>query len=496
MDSILKIGIVLIKLYPRETTITTGQVLDVSNENKRQALLRSLPAMEKVLSDSRLSGYDDLVDRGTMKKICRSTLDRWRADILADQRETYSDESFFAEIVEELKRRQKPSLRPVINATGVVIHTNLGRSPLAEQAVQAVAEVARGYSTLEYNLESGHRGQRNSHVEWLLCQLTGAEAAVVVNNNAGAVLLALAALAGGKQAVVSRGELVEIGGSFRIPDIMGFAGTELVEVGCTNRTHVSDYEKAITDDTAMLLKVHPSNFRITGFHSQVPREELAELAHRRGVLLMEDLGSGILADPRALGIEDEPTVCQCLDSGVDVVTFSGDKLLGGPQFGGIVGRRNVIDRLRHHQLLRALRCDKLSLAAAEATLRLYLSGQWRQVPTLAMVSAPATVLYERAEALKRKIDAELADLCLLTAVVQTQDAVGGGSYPERPLAGWGVSVRSSESLSSGAIQERLRHADFPVVAGAGDGALVLHLRTLAPDCESALLKSLRQALEA
>ena len=173
------------------------------------------------------------------------------------------------------------------------------------------------------------------------------------------------------------------------------------------------------------------------------------------------------------------------------MTFSGDKLLGGPQFGGIVGRRNVIDRLRHHQLLRALRCDKLSLAAAEATLRLYLSGQWRQVPTLAMVSAPATVLYERAEALKRKIDAELADLCLLTAVVQTQDAVGGGSYPERPLAGWGVSVRSSESLSSGAIQERLRHADFPVVAGAGDGALVLHLRTLAPDCESALLKSAR-----
>lgn len=467
----------------------------MSKENKLQTLLRSLPAMERILSDSRLTDYDSLVERDVLKRICRATLDRWRETMIEGDTEVYSDALFFAEIKDELERRRRPSLRGVINATGVVIHTNLGRSCLAPEAVKAVMACADGYSTLEYNLESGSRGQRNAHVEWLLCQLTGAEAAVVVNNNASAVLLVLAALGDGRESIVSRGELVEIGGSFRIPDIMSFAGTKLVEVGCTNRTHLVDYERAMTDQTALLLKVHPSNFSITGFHSAVPREELAELAHRRQALMVEDLGSGILVSAAELGIEGEPTVAECIRAGADVVTFSGDKLLGGPQIGGIVGRRDVIEKLRRYPLLRALRCDKMTLGAMEATLRLYLKGQWQKVPTLAMVSVPKGRLYERAVAFRERIDEELKDFCLLTSLVETEDAVGGGSYPEKPLSGWAVSLRVSDgTLSAGALQERLRLSSDPVIAGAQANALCLHMRTITPDEEGRIIAALRDVL--
>ena len=460
-----------------------------------QEMMRSLPSMDKILSDERLKGFEDIVDRDSLKRICGSALDRWRSLILDREIERYDETLFFAEMRQELKRRQHTSLRPVLNCTGVVVHTNLGRSCLAPEAADAVEATARGFSTLEYNIESGSRGQRNSHIEWLLCQLTGAEAAVVVNNNASAVLLCLAALAGNKEAVVSRGELVEIGGSFRIPDIMQFAGTKLVEAGCTNRTHLKDYEAAISDDTAMLLKVHPSNFRITGFVSVIPREDLAQLAHSRGLLMVEDLGSGILIDSQTLGLEGEPTVKECLAAGCDVVTFSGDKLLGGPQIGAVVGKKEIIDKLRKYPLLRALRCDKMTLAAMEATLRLYLRGEWRKIPTLSMIATPAAELKNRAESLRARIDAELQDLCLMTSVVAVDDAVGGGAYPERPLPGWAVSVRTADNtLSAGALQEYLRRASVPVIAGARNNELLIHLRTLRSEEEDQLMLSLRESL--
>ncbi len=458
--------------------------------------VRALPAMGKILTDSRLQPFQDALGQQAVKEICREVLDRWRQDLL-ERRRSYDEEALFAELVEALERRSSPSLRRVINGTGVVIHTNLGRSPLPPEALEAVRDCALGYSTLEYDLDRGGRGHRNAHLEPLLCQITGAEAAVVVNNNAAAVLLCLAALAAGREVVVSRGELVEIGGSFRIPDIMNFAGVKLVEVGCTNRTHLRDYAEAITDRTAMILRVHRSNFRIVGFQSQVPREELAQLAHSRGLAMMEDLGSGSLVDGQALDLTDEASVMETLKSGVDVVTFSGDKLLGGPQIGAILGRQDLVDRLRRYPLFRALRCDKMTLAAMEATLRLYLRGQWRRIPTLAMVAASSQELRRRAEELRWRIDEGLSRFGLITGLMEVEDAVGGGASPETVLPGWAVWLRPAQgSPSAGTLQQRLRRARVPVIAGAQDKALVIHLRTVSDQEMDQLLPSLAEALEA
>ncbi len=457
--------------------------------------MRSLPSMEKILSDDRLKEFESLIDRDSLKKICTEALERTRSQILDRGTDCYDETEFFAQLRCELKRRLQPTLRPVLNCTGVAVHTNLGRSCLAREAVEAAMRVGCGYSTLEYNLETGSRGQRNVHIEWLLCQLTGAEAAVVVNNNAGAVLLVLAALAGNKEVVVSRGELVEIGGSFRIPDIMQFAGTRLVEIGCTNRTHLKDYENAITDETVMLMKVHPSNFRITGFVSHPEREEIAQLAHSKGLLMVEDLGSGTLLDAKTLGIEGEPTVSECLKAGVDIVTFSGDKILGGPQIGAIVGKKELIDKIRKYPLLRALRCDKMTLAAMETTLRLYLSGAWKKIPTLNMINVSSEELKTRAQRLKKSIDSACSDFHIQTKVVPVEDAVGGGAYPERPLPGWAVSIFAlDEKLNAGILQERLRGTKMPVIAGACKDEILIHLRTLPCDDETSLINSLCEAL--
>ncbi|SMG11580.1 L-seryl-tRNA(Sec) selenium transferase [Dethiosulfovibrio salsuginis] len=442
---------------------------------KFNVLLREIPSMEKVLSDERCLRYGDLVERDVMKEICSSLLDGLRKAILSGELDSFRRDDFFVLLDESMDIYKRSSLRSVVNATGVVVHTNLGRSCLAEEAVDAVNQVARGYSTLEYDLKAGERGQRNSHVESLLCRVTGGEAAVVVNNNAGAVLLCLAALSSGRSAVVSRGELVEIGGSFRIPDIMTFSGTKLVEVGTTNRTHLKDYAGAIGDDTAMIMKVHPSNFKIVGFHKEVPREELAALAQEREVIFMEDLGSGVLADLSGSGLEGEITVRECLESGVDLVTFSGDKLLGGPQIGGIVGKRDLIERIRTYPLLRALRCDKMTLAAMEATLRLYLKGSSSKIPTVAMLTISSEDLKGRCENLACKLRSVMPDGSI--DVVEVADAVGGGAYPGRDLPGWAVSLRVG-SLSAGSLQEALRKRETPIVAGARDGALMIHGRTL------------------
>ncbi len=343
-----------------------------------------------------------------------------------------------------------------------------------------MSEVAEGYSNLEYDLKAGARGQRNSHIEDILCSLTGAESALVVNNNAGAVMLALSALAKGREVVVSRGELVEIGGSFRIPDIMSLSGAKLVETGTTNRTHLFDYEHAITENTSMLLKVHPSNFRIEGFTSAPERKELAHLAHERGLIFMEDAGSGLMVNGENIGLPPntgEISIKACLDSGADIVTFSGDKILGGPQIGGIVGRKKYVDILKKYPMARALRVDKVTLAGFEATLRLYATGQLDEIPTLRMLRLDTETLKAHAENLADTLTRRLSPENSQVRLVEVQDASGGGSCPEIALKGWGVAVRH-KTFGAGHIQRLLRNLDVPILCGARDDEIVIHVRTL------------------
>jgi L-seryl-tRNA(Ser) seleniumtransferase len=377
----------------------------------------------------------------------------------------------------------RPSLRRVINATGVVLHTNLGRAPLAPAALAAVIEVGRGYSNLEYELDEGARGSRHGHLVASLRELTGAEDAVVVNNNAAACLVALAALAAGREVIVSRGELIEIGGSFRVPDILRASGCRLVEVGTTNKTRLADYADAITADTALLLKVHRSNFAMVGFTEEVEADELAALAAVRERASMIDLGSGALLDEaarRAIGLGDEPSVAAAVATGVDVVCFSGDKLLGGPQAGIIAGRAAAIARVRAHPLIRAMRPDKMTIAALAATLAMYRDGRAREVPAIAMLGASEAALKARAERLVAMIAAGAGGVRLLASVIETRSAVGGGALPRVELPSWAVAL-SSPSRAADTLDARLRAAEPPVVARIADGAVVLDVRTIADD---------------
>ncbi len=393
-----------------------------------------------------------------------------------------------------LARSQRPSLRRVINGTGVVLHTNLGRSLLAPAAARRAAEIAQSYSNLELDLETGERGSRYVHVESLLCSLTGAEAALVVNNNAAAVLLVLSALAQGREVVVSRGELIEIGGSFRIPDVMSQSGARLVEVGTTNKTHRRDYEQAVTPETALLLKVHSSNYRILGFTAAVSREEMVQLAHQRGLLAVEDLGSGVLVDELpTYGYEAEPTAVASVRAGVDVVTFSGDKLLGGPQAGIIVGSREAVEKIRRHPLNRALRIDKLTLAALEETLRLYLDPQraWEEVPTLQMLSMPQVELRRRARRLAQRLRAALGPEARVE-VVEGSSQAGGGSLPAVEIPTWLVALQV-EGLAAHQVEERLRHGDPAVLVRVQHDQVLVDPRTLLPGDDADLAAALAAA---
>ena len=450
---------------------------------KLQQIMKQIPSMDRLLSLPWVAEYEKKIGRETVKSLITR--------LLADQREKIKkdpDTAFDADTIAEdarrlIKKKASTSLAPVVNATGVVIHTNLGRSLLAKEAIDAITAAAGSYCTLEYSLEEGARGHRNDHVEWLLKRLTGAEAALVVNNNAAAVILALTALAKDRESIISRGELVEIGGSFRIPEIMALSGTKMIDVGTTNRTYLKDYENAITDECAVLLKVHPSNYRITGFHSAATREELAALAHSRGLVLMEDLGSGMLIDMSQAGLsgENDPTVAQSLRAGCDIVTFSGDKLLGGPQIGVIAGRKDIIDKLKKHQLLRALRVDKMTLAAFEATLRLYLRGEENAVPTVEMIFRKKEELLPEARRLARKLKALMKKTKVqryFVDVVPTTDTVGGGSFPQSELPGYAVALSLPELGNSGRLAERLRMSSAHVIAGASDDRVLFHVRTL------------------
>lgn len=456
--------------------------------------LRAIPAMDIVLGYEWVQSWFESLGRMRVKRIISRELSDIRRSIVEDDGE-FSPDTFRDSCISALASASRPMLRRVINATGVVIHTNLGRSLIADEAVSAMSEIAGSYSNLEYDLKAGSRGQRNSHIEDLLCAMTGAEASLVVNNNAGAVMLTLSALAKGSEVVVSRGELVEIGGSFRIPDIMELSGATLHEVGTTNRTHLYDYERAISESTTMLMKIHPSNFRIEGFTSSPERKDLSRLAHEHGLIFMEDAGSGLLVDGEIIGLSSnsgEISIRECIESGADIVTFSGDKILGGPQIGGIAGRKKYIDRLKKYPLARALRVDKVTLAGFEATLRLYAQGRYDDIPTLRMIRRDNDGMKTQAESIAEELRGKVR---ASVRVVETDDATGGGSCPEIRLTGWGVSLRH-ETYGAGHVQKLLRGLDVPVLCGARDDEIVLHVRTLQDSDISALINAVEGVLNA
>ena len=388
----------------------------------------------------------------------------------------------------------RPKLRRVVNATGVVVHTNLGRSLLAEEAVANLVAVAGRYSNLEYDLAAGRRGSRYMAVRDLLCEITGAEDAMVVNNNAGAVLISLETIARSRNVVVSRGDLVEIGGSFRIPDVMAKSGAVLREVGTTNRTHLRDYEGAIDPDTALLLKVHWSNYSIVGFTAQVPLRELVELGARRGIPVMEDLGSGTFIDFSRYGLLKEPTVQDSVASGADVVTFSGDKLLGGPQAGVIVGRKPLIESIRKNPINRALRIDKLTLAALESTLRLYRdeARAVAAIPTLRMLTESENAVQPRAEELARRLQA-IGDSRLKVEIVRLSSKAGGGSLPLLDLPSRCLRVQV-DGLTANQLELKLRRNDPPIIGRIENGAFLMDARTLQPDEAPIIAAALASAL--
>ena len=414
----------------------------------------------------------------------RAEADRLRAAVAQGTACTDPGASIEEAAADRLARQSAASLRPVINATGVVLHTNLGRAPLSAAAAAQIVRLATAYSNLEYDLEAGARGRRDAHAERLICGLTGAEAACVVNNNAAATLVTLAALAAGREVLVSRGELVEIGGGFRVPDVMAQSGARLREVGTTNRTRVADYAAAITDRTAAILRVHPSNFRIEGFTERPSVGDLAALGRRFTIPVVDDLGSGHLGgDVPAL--PDEPSIRATLAEGADLVMFSGDKLLGGPQAGLIAGRQDLVERIRRHPLMRALRVDKMTYAALEATLQAYAADRPQDVPVQRMIAATADELGVRAV----RLAAALRGGVLTATVIGGFSAIGGGSAPGSALPTRLLRL-DHEVVSASALEARLRALDPPVIARIENGAVVLDLRTVLPDQDEGLAEQL------
>jgi len=463
------------------------------------AALRALPSVEKVLEQPALAAILQALPRSVVVNAVRATVAEARETLRRSRSATAPDAARLAGLAGERARREaSPALRRVLNATGIVLHTNLGRAPLAPAARDAVATVAAGYCSLEYDLEAGRRGDRGVGPERWLTRLTGAEAACVVNNGAAAILLALAGLAAGRRVLVSRGELVEIGGSFRVPEIMEASGATLVEVGATNRTHLRDYERALARhgrDVGAILRVHRSNFRMQGFVAQPPLAELAALARAHRVPLVEDLGSGALADLSAFGLEREPTVGESLAAGAGLVTCSGDKLLGGAQAGLLLGRTKLVAQARRHPLARALRADKLALAALEATLALYADPERAraELPTLAMLGATPEALRARAERLSAALTAAVPGL--EAAIVSGEGEVGGGSLPLQKLRGPVVAV-THPARTAAELEQRARAADPPVIGTVRAGRFRLDPRTLAEDEVALAVTSLAEAWSA
>ncbi|MCG0276702.1 MAG: L-seryl-tRNA(Sec) selenium transferase [Thermosediminibacteraceae bacterium] len=454
---------------------------------ERNEILRKLPKVSDLLDEAPIKALKEKYGRWAVLSAVRQSIDEIRRALEKALEKGFEDavseenlkKEALDRAIELVDKYRSHNLKRVVNATGVVLHTNLGRAPLPEEALKNILEVASGYSNLEYDLDEGTRGERYDHIRGLLCDITGAEDAMVVNNNAGAVLLVLSALAAGREVIISRGQLVEIGGSFRVPEVMAQSGAKLVEVGTTNKTRISDYERAINENTALLLKVHTSNFKLVGFWSEVKIEELKSLGLKYGIPVMEDLGSGVLVDLKKFGLPPEPTVQESVKAGADIVTFSGDKLLGGPQAGIILGKKEFVEKIKRHPLTRALRIDKLTLSALEAVLKIYRSGELERIPVIRMlIKSP-----EEMEKCARKLAAELQKAIQGKGTVEVIDdisQVGGGSLPGVELPTKAVSIEL-QAFGPDDLARRLRMTRIPIIGRIKKGKFLLDVRTMSED---------------
>lgn len=473
-----------------ETRAPSGiiSVVSTNRDGHLSEELRQLPGVDHVME-----ALDGDIPANTRAEAAREAISTARSAVQSG-RGRFSFQEIVTLAESHAATHGRALLKPVINATGVLIHTNLGRAPIGRAQMEAVVAVASGYSNLEYDLTAGQRGSRYSHATALLKTLTGAESALVVNNNAGAVMLALGALCGGRDVVISRGELVEIGGEFRIPDVISAAGARLVEVGTTNRTRIADYANAVSDDTAAFVKVHPANYRIQGFTETVEVHDLARLARSRGLSLIYDIGSGLLTAPGAPDwFRDEPSVIAALTAGADLVTFSCDKLLGGPQAGVIAGRSDLIAKISKHPLLRALRVDKLALAALEATLIVYLEGDASELPLWNMALTPPIELEDRARRMIASVKKKLGRADLEMESVVSKSVFGGGSLPGTELSSRAISI-SDAGRSAAEIARSLRHGEPAVVGRVENDMVLLDLRTVAPEQDAVLEAALSEIL--
>lgn len=458
-------------------------------------LLSKLPKVDSVLNDYKINEYLKETPRKIVVETIRRVIDLYRYRILKGELSEITYDEILEEIYRQLELSTRPSLRRVINATGTVIHTNLGRSPLSKSALEKIVEIGCRYNNLEYNLEEGKRGSRYSHVEDLLCNITGAEAAMVVNNNAAAVMLVLSTLAKGREVIVSRGQLVEIGGSFRVPLVMEQSGAILKEVGTTNRTHLHDYENAINENTAAILKVHQSNYRILGFTEEVDIESLIALSKKYNLPLIEDVGSGVFIDLSKYGLSYEPTVQNSVKKGVDVITFSGDKLLGGPQAGIIVGKKKYIDAMKKNQLTRALRIDKFTLAALEETLRLYLDEEKavKEIPILNMLTISREVLKKRAQKLSRMIKKQISEDRVNVTIKMDFSTVGGGAMPLETIPTYVVALEPKRKRVE-EVENELRKKEIPVIVRISKDVILLDVRTIFEDDYEVIADNLNSIL--
>ncbi|NLJ78648.1 MAG: L-seryl-tRNA(Sec) selenium transferase [Tissierellia bacterium] len=460
---------------------------------------RLLPKVDELLEDEKIGELLDSTPRRIVVESIREELDILRGDIkaLSLNEEQILDRKYglVKSIIDRTHRKHAPKLRRVVNATGTVIHTNIGRSLIGERVMDNIRDISMNYSNLEYDLDMGTRGSRYSHLEDILVEITGGEAAMVVNNNAAAVMLVLSTLARDMEVIVSRGELIEIGGSFRVPDVMEQSGARLVAVGTTNKTHLEDFQRAITEETRALLKVHTSNYRILGFTSAVSAGELSQLSREYGIPLIEDLGSGVLIDLSKYGLEYEPTVQDSIDSGVDIVTFSGDKLLGGPQAGIIVGKRKYIEDMKKNPLTRAFRVDKFTISALEATLRLYLDEPTaiEEIPTLKMLAMNMDEIGEKAQKLYDILIDGVGDRGLNLDMVEDYSQVGGGSLPLEKLPTKCIRI-SSDSISISELEKGLRQAEIPIIARVYRDELYMDLRTIMEGEYEIIMKGLQYSL--
>ena len=460
----------------------------------KNLLYRSIPKVDILLADEGIKVLIETYSRESVMEAIHSEMEKLRAFIGVCEEEEKAKQQIALlneNIAKAVSAMHTPNMKKVINGTGTILHTNLGRAPISFEHMMRAAEIVSGYSNLEYNLEAGRRGERYSHFEKLLCKLTGAEAAMAVNNNASSVLLILSSLAKGGEVIVSRGELIEIGGKFRIPDVMEQSGANLVEVGTTNKTHYEDYEEAITEETKALLKVHTSNYRIVGFTDTVGIDELIPLAKEHDLPVVEDLGSGVLIDLERYGLTHEPTVQESIAKGADVVCFSGDKLLGGPQAGIIIGKKKYIDMMKKNQLTRALRIDKFTAATLERVLQEYLSEEKavQNIPVLRMITKSLDEVTKDAKKLCRILKA--AKLSAEISVVPLESQIGGGSLPLERIASMGVAI-NPEKISITELEERLRHMPVPLIPRTANDTVLIDVRTMDEQNFKLLAKQLQE----